>query len=145
MQKPNDGVIRSFNMLLNSNELGYDQAMSRLPEEPGVYLIYDRKQKKYIYVGRTKNIRKRIRQHRYHQIYGQPVYGQPVQKGLIGEGLCVNSVAAQQYLSSNCTVKHLVVPDEKRGNYHWKARSLLEHYAISVIEPEYNIAGEIEH
>lgn len=146
MQKPNDGVIRSFNMLLNSNELGYDQAMSRLPEEPGVYLIYDRKQKKHIYVGRTKNIRKRIRQHRYHQKNENArFYGQPVQKGLKGDGLCVNSVTAQQYLSSNCTVKHLVVPDEERGKYHWRARSLLEHYAISVIEPEYNIAGEIEH
>lgn len=64
MQKPSDEVIRSFNMLLNSNELDYDQAVIRLPEEAGVYLIYDRKQKKYIYVGRTKNIRKRIRQSR---------------------------------------------------------------------------------
>jgi len=41
--------------------------VSRLPEEPGVYLIYDRKQKKHIYVGRTKNIRKRIQQHRHYQ------------------------------------------------------------------------------
>ncbi len=145
MQKPNDEVIRSFNMLLNSNELDYDQAVNRLPEEPGVYLIHDRKQKKYIYVGKTKNIRKRIRQHSQHQNENARFYGQPVQKGLIGEGRCVNSVAAQQYLSSNCTVKHLVVPDEKRERCPWRARSLLEHYAISVIEPVCNIVGEFEH
>jgi len=145
MQKPNDEVIRSFDMLLNSNELDYDQAVSRLPEEPGVYLIYDRKQKKHIYVGRTKNIRKRIQQHRHYQSENARLYGQQVQRGLITEGTCVNSMEAQQYLSLNCTVKHLIIPDDKRQKYPWMRRSLLEHYAISVIEPEYNIACEFEH
>ncbi len=145
IMKPNDKVIDNFGKLLNSFELGYEQALIRLPKEPGVYLVYDKKQKKYIYCGKTKDIRKRIQQHARLQNKSTRFLAQQVQKGLIDKGRCNNSQEAQKYLFSNCTVKHLVIPDEKRRKYPWINRSLLDHYAVCVIEPEYNISGEFDH
>jgi predicted GIY-YIG superfamily endonuclease len=143
--KPNDEVIHLLGKLLNSEELDYDDACLHLPDKPGVYLIYDRKQKKYIYAGKAMDIQKRIRQHAHHQnrLFGFP--GQPIQKRLIDEKRCADSSEAQKYLSANCTVRYLVVLDEKQRKQPWKKRSLLEYYAICVIEPEYNFSGESEH
>ncbi|MBM3142199.1 MAG: hypothetical protein FJ005_04010 [Chloroflexi bacterium] len=143
--KPNDEVVHMLGKLLNSEELDYDQACIHLPKEPGVYLIYDRKQKKYIYVGKTLDIQKRIRQHAHHQNKPARFSSQPIQKGLIDKKRCADSSEAQKYLSANCTVRHLVVLDERQRKQPWKKRSLLEHYAICVIEPEYNFSGEFEH
>jgi len=142
--KPNDEVIHLLGRLLNSEELDYDRACLHLPKKPGVYLVYDRKQKKYIYAGKTLDIQKRIRQHaqRQNRLFG--FSSQPIQKGLIDEKRCGSS-EAQKYLSANCTVRYLVVLDEKQRKQPWKKRSLLEHYAICVIEPEYNFPSEPEH
>jgi predicted GIY-YIG superfamily endonuclease len=143
--KPSDEVIYLLSKLLNSEELDYDQACLHLPTKPGVYLIYDRKQKKYIYAGKALDIQKRIQQHAQHQNWPARFTSQPIQKWLIDKKLCVDSRQAIEYLYVNCTVKYLVVPDEKQRKQPWKKRSLLEHYAICVIEPEYNISGEFEH
>jgi predicted GIY-YIG superfamily endonuclease len=143
--KPNDEVIHLLHKLLNSTELDYDQACEHLPAKPGVYLIYDRKQKKYIYAGRALDIQKRIQQHAQHQNWPARFTSQPIQKWLIDKKLCADSRQAIEYLSANCTVRHLVVPDEKQRKQPWKRRALLEHYAICVIEPEYNISDEFEH
>lgn len=143
--KPSDEVVRNLGRLLNSAALDYDQALKHLPREPGVYLISHKRQKRYLYVGRTKDLRKRIQQHAQRQNETSRLYAQPVQKGLINSGRCSNSKEAQKYLSSKCAVKYLVVPDEERRVYPWMKRSLLEHYAICVMEPEYNISGEFEH
>jgi len=143
--KPNDEVIHLLHKLLNSTELDYDQACEHLPAKPGVYLIYDRKQKKYIYAGRALDIQKRIQQHAQHQTWPARFTSQPIQKWLIDKKLCADSRQAIEYLSANCTVRHLVVPDEKQRKQPWKRRALLEHYAICVIEPEYNISDEFEH
>jgi predicted GIY-YIG superfamily endonuclease len=143
--KPNDEVIYLLGKLLNSEELDYDRACEHLPPKPGVYLVYDTKQKKYIYVGKALDMQKRIQQHAHHQNRLFGFSSQPIQKGLIDKKLCADSSEAQEYLSINCTVRYLVVPDEKQRKQPWKKRSLLEHYAICVIEPEYNFSGELEH
>ena len=143
--KPSDEVVRHLGRLLNSPAVDYDQALKHLPREPGVYLISHKKQKRHIYVGKTEDLRKRIRQHMRHQNERSRFHGQQVQKGLINAGRCNDSTEAQKYLSQNCAVKYLVIPDEERRVYPWMKRSLLEHYAICVIEPEYNISGESEH
>jgi len=144
--KPNDEVIYLLGKLLNSEELDYDRACQHIPKEPGVYLVYDRKQKKYIYAGKALDIQKGIKQHAQHQnrLFGSSIIP-PIQKGLIDSKHCADWSEAQKYLSANCTVRHLVVPDEKQRKQPWKKRSLLEHYTICVIEPEYNISGEFEH
>ena len=143
--KPNDEVIYLLGKLLNSEELDYDQACLHLPPKPGVYLVYDRKQKKYIYAGKALDIQKRIQQHVQHQNWPARFTSQPIQKWLIDKKLCADSRQAIEYLYMNCTVKYLVVPDETQRKQPWKKRALLEHYAICVIEPEYNISGEFEH
>jgi len=143
--KPNDEVIHLLGKLLNSEELDYDQACGHLPPKPGVYLVYDRKQKKYIYAGKALDIQKRIQQHVQHQNWPARFTSQPIQKWLIDKKLCADSRQAIEYLYMNCTVKYLVVPDETQRKQPWKKRALLEHYAICVIEPEYNISGELEH
>ena len=143
--KPSGEVIHLLGKLLNSEEIDYDRACLHLPKKPGVYLVYDRKQKKYIYAGKTLDIQKRIRQHaqRQNRLFGSSI--PPIQKELIDKKLCADSGEARKYLSANCTVRHLVVLDEKQRKQPWKKRSLLEHYAICVIEPEYNISEELEH
>jgi len=143
--KPNDEVIYLLSRLLNSAELDYDRACEHLPEQPGVYLVYDRKQKKYIYADKALDMQKGIRQHtqRQNRLFGSST--PPIQKGLIDNKLCADSGEAQKYLSANCTVRHLIVLDEKQRKQPWKRRALLEHYAICVLEPEYNISGEVEH
>jgi predicted GIY-YIG superfamily endonuclease len=143
--KPNDEVIHLLGKLLNSEELDYDQACEHLPPKPGVYLVYDRKQKKYIYAGRALDIQKRIQQHAQHQNWPARFTSQPIQKWLIDKKICADSRQAIEYLYMNCTVKYLVVPDETQRKQPSKRRALLEHYAICVIEPEYNISGEFEH
>jgi predicted GIY-YIG superfamily endonuclease len=143
--KPGDEVIHLLGRLLNSEELDYEHACLHLPEKPGVYLVYDKKQKKYIYAGKALDIQKRIRQHVHHQNRLFGFSGQPIQRRLIEEKRCADSSEAQRYLSANCTVRHLVVLDEKQRKQPWKKRALLEHYAICVIEPEYNFSGEAEH
>ena len=143
--KPGDEVVHLLGRLLSSEELDYDHACLHLPQKPGVYLVYDKKQKKYIYAGKALDIQKKVKQHaqRQNRLFGSSV--PPIQKELIDNKLCADSREAQEYLSKNCTVRHLVVPDETRRKQPWKKRSLLEHYAICVIEPEYNISEEIEH
>jgi predicted GIY-YIG superfamily endonuclease len=143
--KPIDEVVHLLGRLLSSEELEYESACEHLPPKPGVYLIYDRKQKKYIYAGRALDIQKRIQQHAQHQNWPARFTSQPIQKWLIDKKLCADSRQAIEYLSTNCTVKYLVVPDETQRKQPSKRRALLEHYAICVIEPEYNISGELEH
>jgi predicted GIY-YIG superfamily endonuclease len=143
--KPIDDVVFLLGKLLNSEELDYERACEHLPAKPGVYLIYDTKQKKYIYAGRALDIQKRIQQHAQHQNWPARFTSQPIQKWLIDKKLCADSRQAIDYLYVNCTVRYLVVLDETQRKQPSKRRALLEHYAICVIEPEYNISGELEH
>jgi hypothetical protein len=142
--KPKSEVIKDFNNLLNSSELNYKNALALIPPEPGVYLIYDRKRRKYVYIGSAADIRKRLKQHIHRLGEKAHFHGQQIQRGLINSGRCRNSVEARDYISTNCTLKYLGVPDEKDRKLPWKRRTILEHYAISVIEPEYNILGNVE-
>src|SRR4030065_1447443 len=103
--KPNDEVIHLLGKLLNSEELDYDHACLHLPNKPGVYLVYDKKQKKYIYAGKALDIQKRIRQHAQHQnrLFGSSL--PPIQKGLIDSKHCAGSNEARKYLSANWPVR----------------------------------------
>jgi predicted GIY-YIG superfamily endonuclease len=137
--KPRAEVIKDFNSLLHASELSYKNAVTFIPPEPGVYLIYDKKQRKYIYAGSAGDIGKRLRQHAHRAGEGARFHNQQIQRGLISSGRCKSSIEAKDYISSNCTLKYIKIPDEKTRKYPWKRRTILEHYAISVIEPEYNI------
>jgi predicted GIY-YIG superfamily endonuclease len=139
--KPKGEVIKDFNSLLNSSELNYKNAVTCMPPDPGVYLVYDNKRKKYIYAGSAGDIKKRLRQHTHRVGDSARFYNQQIQRGLITNGRCKNSVEAKDYIATNCTLKYIIIPDEKARKYPWKRRTLLEHYAISVIEPEYNVSG----
>ncbi len=143
--KPVDEVVHLLGKLLNSGELEYEPACQHLPAKPGVYLIYDRNQKKYIYAGRALDIQKKVQQHAHHQTRFFGASTEPLQKWLVDSKLCADSRQAIDYLYANCTVKYLVVPDETQRKQPSKRRALLEHYAICVLEPEYNISGESEH
>lgn len=142
--KPRSEVIHDFDKLLNSQGIDYEQALKFIPKEPGTYLVYDKKQRKYIYIGNADDLRKRIQQHAQRQSQKSRFHNQQIQKGLITKKRCHTSDEAQKYLHLNCTVKYAEIPDEKERKYPWIRRSLLEHYAISVIEPEYNILNELQ-
>jgi hypothetical protein len=137
--KPKSEVIKDFNSLLNSTELNYKNALNLMPADPGVYLVYDKRRRKYIFIGSAADIKKRLRQH-IHRVGEKARYqNQQIQKGLISSGRCKNSIEARDYISANCTLKYFRVPNQRDRKFPWKRRTILEHYAISVIEPEYNI------
>ena len=139
--KPRTEVIKDFSSLLNAAEVNYKNAATYISPDPGVYLIYDKKRKKYIYAGSAADVQKRLRQHIHRVGNSTRFRNQQIQKGLINSGRCKNSVEARDYLADNCTMRYIKIPDQKTRKYPWKRRTILEHYAISVIEPEYNVSG----
>jgi hypothetical protein len=139
--KPRAEVIKDFNSLLNASEVNYKSAATNISPDPGVYLIYDKKQRKYIYAGSAADVQKRLRQHIHRVGNGTLFRNQQIQKGLINSGRCKNSIEARDYVADNCTMRYIKIPDQKTRKYPWKRRTILEHYAISVIEPEYNVSG----
>ena len=110
--KPKNEVIQDFGALLNAPLQNYRQALENTPEEAGVYLVLDRRQKKYIYADTTDNIKKRLRQQLLHQRDKSRYQAQPIQKGLIGNSRCKNSKDAQEYIASVCDVKILALLNE---------------------------------
>jgi len=49
-----------MNTLLNAPRHRFLEASAQVPKEPGVYVIYDEKEKAVIYSGRTKNLRRHL-------------------------------------------------------------------------------------
>lgn len=137
--KPKNEVIQDFGALLHAPQQSFTQAAENTTEIGGVYLIYDRRQRKYIYADTTDNIRKRLIQQLRRQGERSRFQAQPIQKGLLGSGRCRNSQEACDYITSGCEVRALVLQDEKKRKYPWIRRTLLLNYAVSVLEPDYNV------
>ena len=140
--KPKNEVIKDFGTLLNSPPQIYRQALLNTRNEPGVYLVYDNKQRKYLYVDTKSDIRKRLQQHLRSQGAKSKFHAQQIQKGLIDNQRCSNSSDANKYMATNCTVRILNIADEKTRKYSAIRRFLLQHYAMAVLEPDYNIMAE---
>lgn len=140
--RPKNEVVHDFGVLLNSPLQSYPQALASVSSEPGIYLIFDHRQRKYMYVDSTQDLQKRVQEQIRLQKANSRFSAQTIQRELIDSKRCSNSAEAQKYISANCDVRILSIPDEKGRRYPWMRRSLLEHYAISVLEPDFNISRD---
>ena len=101
--------------LLKSAPLYFrDLTPSDLPEKmPGVYAIFDEDHHEVLYVGRTKNLRRRLYTNHLHG----PKANTRLKKYLVDDELqtSVKDMAeAKQYLKDHCYVKYLVEEDTLR-------------------------------
>jgi len=140
--KPKNEVIHDFGTLLGSPLQSYQLAISNVSPLPGIYLVYDRRQKKYIYADSAEDMQKRIQEEVRLQKSNSRLKAQTIQKGLIESKRCTTSAEAKKYILTNCEIRILGIPDEKGRKYPWIRRSLLAHYAISVLEPDFNISTD---
>lgn len=140
--KPKKEILEDFGTLFKTPLQPVFLTRTMIPEKPGVYIIYDYKQKKYIYVGSSENIKNSLVQQLRLQKDKSNFYLQPVQKGLILNKRCTNSKEAKAYIISNCGIKILIIPEEKTRKIPSMRRILLKNYAVSVLEPEYNFLSD---
>lgn len=136
-------------VLLSSQRVAFDNLMPRhIPEVPGVYLITVTKNsiETPYYVGRTKNLRRRI--------YGNHLMGSPqnarLKNYLIKDRALTNvrtRVDAKVFIRRNCMVRWIAeeaysknLPDKTRHLY--QVRGLLESFMTSELFPRYGIYEE---
>lgn len=91
-----------------------DLTPSDLPKKmPGVYAIFDEDHHEVLYVGRTKNLRRRLYTNHLHG----PKTNARLKKYLVEDKLQMtidDLDAAKQYLKDHCYVKYLVEEDTLR-------------------------------
>jgi predicted GIY-YIG superfamily endonuclease len=103
------------NQLLAATSLYFENLKpSDIPEDtPGVYAIFDNNTKETLYVGRTKNLRRRLYTNHLHG----PQANARLKKYLLEDELqknIKNMADAKQYLKDNCYVKYIVESDTVR-------------------------------
>jgi predicted GIY-YIG superfamily endonuclease len=122
---------RLLNKLLAQPPLRFaDMKPSDLPlsKTAGVYLIAVRGES--YYVGRTKNLRRRLPEH----LNGPPQSAR-LKKYLVAAGECADWETAKQFLREHASVRRLEEPDMRQ-------RYFLECYATAMLEPKYGISEE---
>ncbi len=130
-----DSIIAEYKdlllVLVSNSQLAFDGSLrGALPEEGGVYRVFEKgcMWQNSLYVGTTKT--RSLRERVYQQLMGDRI-ASTLKKKLIDSGQCVDEDAAKTYLQSKCLVQCAVIADKK-------LRILFEHFAISVLKPQYN-------
>lgn len=120
----------SLRKLLAKSSLPFrDMKPSDLPKTAGAYLI-SAKGKPY-YVGRTKNLRRRI----YTNHLMGPLANARLKKYLTISGECANKEAAKQFLKKHASVQWLEQED-------MRTRAFLECYFTAILTPKHGISEE---
>lgn len=106
---------------------------SKIPKEPGVYLISAKKGKQEVpyYIGRTKNLRNRL--YRDH-LMGR-FEGARLKKYLVENGECEDITEAKEFIKKNCRVRWITEEDIRN-------RGAIEGYATGLLFPKYGIYEE---
>jgi len=115
--------------LLSSNEYNFREASSmHVPEKPGVYVIVDKENGDIIYIGRTKNLRRRILgNHKSGNIRGSQF-----RKALMRIYNLKDEQEISNYIQQKCAFKFKIIENQSE-------RIRLEHFATAVIAPKLNI------
>ena len=122
---------RQLASLLDSPVIPFDdRCRSALPEEQGIYRIFDpRDPGVTIRAGRTKTAAAGLRQ----RVYQNHLMGNQqgnLRAQLVGAGVCPDLEAAKEYIRANLVVQILVVDDSVE-------RTWLEHFMLGVLTPLY--------
>jgi len=115
--------------LLERPKLRFSEASSEdVSREPGVYVISDERLEKIIYIGRTRNLRRRLLgDHRRGNIEGSQF------RKALGNNLNLESEAEiTEYILKNCNLQFMVVKSSEE-------MIRLEHFSTAVLAPLLNV------
>jgi len=121
--------VAIINKLLTQSRISFSEASSRLvPEEPGVYLIYDKRLDAVIYAGRTKNLRRRLlNDHKRGNIEGSQF-----RKALQQNFTLSSEKEIKSYILENCSFQFIVIKE-------FEEIIRLEHFITAVLAPTPNM------
>lgn len=122
--------ISALKNLISSETLRFDDRLhGKLPQSAGVYRILeaDDDLNATMYIGTSNNLRDRI----YHNLLMGDINAHTLRKKLLRQPFCNNEQDVKNYLKSNCLCQYLIIDNRQE-------RHLFEHFAISVLKPEYN-------
>ena len=115
--------------LLAKPSCNFAEAYSKdVPEKAGVYAIYDKRVKAMIYVGRTKNLRRRLLgDHKRGNIRGSQFRKALKQCFTLKSESDINN-----YIQKNCSLQFLAIDE-------FEEIVRLEHFITAVLAPTLNI------
>ncbi len=117
--------------LLSNDKIEFGIGMrSNLSKSSGVYRIITRDgndSEQTIYVGRTKNLQKRL----YSDLLMGNAGSHTLRNKLIKSNLCKNEEDAKQYIINKYLCQVQIINDEQE-------RKFFKHFAISIFRPIYN-------
>jgi len=121
--------VAMINKLLTQSRISFSEASSRLvPEEHGVYLIYDKRLDAVIYAGRTKNLRRRLlNDHKRGNIEGSQF-----RKALQQNFTLSSEKEITSYILENCSFQFIVIKE-------FEEIIRLEHFITAVLAPTLNM------
>lgn len=100
---------------------------ANVPNEPGVYVIYDKRVKAIIYAGRTKNLRRRLlSDHKRGNIEGSQ-FRRALKRSLALE----LESEITRYILENCNLQFMVIQE-------FEEMVRLEHFITAVLAPVLN-------
>jgi len=116
------------NLLVKPKYSFSDVSSADIPKEAGVYAIYDKRLAATIYIGRTRNLRRRLlRNHKSGNIRGSQF------RKALGQNFALKPEAEiTNYILKNCSFQFVVV--EK-----FEEMVRLEHFATAVLAPVLNV------
>ena len=115
--------------LLSQPSYNFSEASANdIPSSSGVYVIQDQAKNQLIYVGRTKNLRRRLLgDHKRGNIEGSQF------RKSLGNSLGAESEnAISEYIKENCNFRFLLVPS-------FQETIRLEHFATAILAPMLNV------
>jgi excinuclease UvrABC nuclease subunit len=118
-----------MNKLLTEPRFSFSEASSKdVPEELGVYVIYDKKVKSIIYAGRTKNLRRRLLgDHKRGNVRGSQ-FRRALQKNFALK----SESDITSYILENCSFQFLAIKQ-------FEEIIRLEHFATAILAPILNV------
>jgi hypothetical protein len=129
IQKYNDWLIQ----LLESNPISFntENLQEILPEQMGIYCISEKKNDvlEIIYVGRSKNLQKRI----YRNHLKGSRKNSTLRRKLDKFGKYADEDSISNYLCKQCVTQFIVFDDKDKLE-----RNFFEHFAIAVLRPKFN-------
>lgn len=115
--------------LLERPKLSFSEASSGdVSREPGVYVIYNEKLEKIIYIGRTRNLRRRLLGN--HK--GGNIKGSQFRKALGKSYKLKPEAEITEYILKNCSFRFMVVES-------FEEMIRLEHFSTAVLAPLLNV------
>jgi hypothetical protein len=126
-----EALALQLRALLTSPGIPFDdRCHSAIPEDHGVYRIFDRKRpEETVRAGRTKVAAKGLRQ----RVYGNHLMGNQtgnLRAQLVAGGVTADLDSAKRYIRDALVVQILVVPGVEE-------RRWLEHFMLGVLQPQF--------